>query len=89
MSAAPTAAAFWSTASSEAREDREVEEGELLGLSSGEMLADEVGVESVVANRRRAVSEGRAVVVMVGRGGRAQAQEQVPVLGVLKESGRW
>jgi hypothetical protein len=42
-----------------------VEDGEDLGLSSGEMLADEAGVESVVTIRRRAASAGKAVVVMV------------------------
>ena len=46
----------------EAREDSEVEDEEGRGLSAGEMLAEEVGVESVVASRRRAASCGRAVV---------------------------
>jgi hypothetical protein len=40
--------------SSEAREDSEVEDEEGRGLSAGEMSAEEVGVESVVASRRRA-----------------------------------
>ena len=55
-------------ASSEARDDSEVDEGEARGLSNGEMLAEEVGVESTaseVANRRRAVPCGRGVVDMV------------------------
>jgi hypothetical protein len=41
-----------------------VEEGEDLGLSRGEMLVEEAGVDSVVAIRRRTASEGRAVVLM-------------------------
>lgn len=57
-------------ASSEASEDREVEDGDDRGLSIGEMLVEVVGVESAVARRRRAVSEGRAVVVMAMSRGR-------------------
>ena len=41
-----------------------MEEGEDLGLSMGEMSVDVAGVESAVAMRRKAVSDGRAVVVM-------------------------
>jgi hypothetical protein len=48
--------------SSEAREDSEVEDEEGRGLSAGEMSAEEVGVESVVASRRRASSCRKAVV---------------------------
>jgi hypothetical protein len=48
--------------SSEAREDSEVEDEDGRGLSAGEMAAEEVGVESVVASRRRAASCGKAVV---------------------------
>ena len=52
--------------SSEARDEREVEEAEGRGLSAGEMLAEEVGVESVVASLRRAASwGGRAVVDII------------------------
>lgn len=51
--------------SSEAREDKEVDDGEGRGLSAGEMLADELGVESAVGRRRRAALCGRAVVDMV------------------------
>ena len=40
----------------EDREDR--------GLSIGEMSVDVPGVESAVASRRRAISDGRAVVVI-------------------------
>lgn len=46
----------------EANEDREVEDEEGRGLSVGEMSAEEVGVESVVAIRRRAASCSKAVV---------------------------
>lgn len=46
----------------EAREDSEVDEEDGRGLSAGEISADEVGVESVVASRRRAASCGKAVV---------------------------
>jgi hypothetical protein len=53
------------TTSSSEREDNDVEEGELLGLSRGEMLVEEFGVDSVVADRRRAASECRAVVAMI------------------------
>jgi hypothetical protein len=42
-----------------------VEDLDVLGLSRGEMLADEVGVDSVVANLRRAASLGSAVVLMM------------------------
>ena len=56
---------FRGAVSSEAREDKEVDEGEDLGLSRGEMFAEEAGVESAVANRRRTASEGSAEVVMV------------------------
>ena len=42
--------------SSDAREDREVEDEEGRGLSAGEMSTEEVGVESFVANRRKAAS---------------------------------
>ena len=52
-------------ASSEASEERDVDEGDDRGLSAGEMLVDVAGVESVVAMRRAAVSDGRAVVLMV------------------------
>ena len=38
-----------------------MEEGEDRGLSIGEMLVEVAGVESAVARRRRAVSDGRAV----------------------------
>lgn len=48
--------------SSEAREDNEVDDEDGRGLSAGEMSAEEVGVESVVASRRRAAACGRAVV---------------------------
>ena len=48
--------------SSGASEESEVEDEEGRGLSEGEMSAEEVGVESVVACRRRATSCGRAVV---------------------------
>lgn len=51
--------------SSEARDEREVEEGEDRGLPMGEILAEEVGVESAVANRRRAGPEATAVEVML------------------------
>ena len=50
--------------SSEAREDNEVEDEEGRGLSAGEMLVEEDGVESVVASLRRAASCGRAVVAI-------------------------
>ena len=46
----------------EAREDSEVEEAEGLGLSAGEMVVEEVGVESADATRRTAASCRRAVV---------------------------
>lgn len=46
----------------EASEESEVEDEEGRGLSAGEMSAEEVGVESVVASRRRAGPRGRAVV---------------------------
>jgi hypothetical protein len=46
----------------EASEESEVEDEEGRGLSAGEMLVEDVGVESVVASRRRAASCGRAVV---------------------------
>lgn len=46
----------------EAREDSEDDEEDGRGLSAGEISADEVGVESVVASRRRAASCGKAVV---------------------------
>ena len=55
--------------SSEAREDRDVEEAEGRGLSAGEMSAEDIGVESVVsvlASRRRTASCGSAVVDMTG-----------------------
>ena len=65
---------FWATASSEPRDDNEVDEGEFRGLSRGEILAEDEGVESVVAKRRRAASEGRAVVVMVVLGVAVQAR---------------
>lgn len=48
--------------SSEARDDSEVEEEEGRGLSEGEMLAEEAGVESVVGSRRIGASCCRAVV---------------------------
>jgi hypothetical protein len=51
--------------SPEAREDSEVEDEEGRGLSAGEMSAEEVGVESAVASRRRSASCGKAVVDMV------------------------
>jgi hypothetical protein len=41
-----------------------VDDGDDRGLSIGEMSAEVVGVLSVVASRRRAVSDGSAVVVM-------------------------
>lgn len=50
----------------EAREDSEVEEAEGRGLSAGEMVAEEVGVESADATRRTAASCGRAVVDIAG-----------------------
>ncbi len=56
---------FWGEASSEPREDNDVDEGDDLKLSRGEMVVEEAGVESVVVVRRRAASEGKAVVVMV------------------------
>jgi len=52
--------------SSEARDERDVDDAECLGLSAGEISAEDVGVDSVVASRRRAVSDSKAVVVMVG-----------------------
>ena len=52
--------------SSEARDDSEVEEEEGRGLSEGEMLAEEAGVESVVGSRRRGASCSRAVVDIAG-----------------------
>jgi hypothetical protein len=62
---------FVATASSEAREDNEVDEGEDLGLSRGETLAEEAGVESVVVEvairRSRTASLGTAVDAMVGK----------------------
>ncbi len=63
--------ALTATASSEAREDKEVDEGEDLGLARGETLAEETGVDSVVevlvAIRRKTASRGNAVVeAMVG-----------------------
>lgn len=45
-----------------------MDEGDDLGLSRGEMLAEETGVESVVAIRRRIASLGKAVVAMVLEG---------------------
>ena len=51
--------------SSEASEESEVEDEEGRGLSAGEMFVEDVGVESVVASRRRAASCGRAVVDIV------------------------
>jgi hypothetical protein len=56
---------FGRGSASEASEDNEVDEGEDLGLSRGEMLAEDMGVESVVAMRRRIASEGSAVEVML------------------------
>jgi len=56
--------------SSEASEESEVEDEEGRGLSAGEMLVEEVGVESVVASRRRAASCGKAVVDIVEEMGR-------------------
>jgi hypothetical protein len=52
-------------ASSDARDEREVDEGDDRGLSIGEMSVEVVGVDSVVCMRRRAASLGRAVVVML------------------------
>ena len=54
----------------EASEESDVEDEEGRGLSAGEMLAEEVGVESVVASRRRAASCGRAVVDIAEEMGR-------------------
>jgi len=59
--------AFCCTTSASEREDSEVEEGEDLGLSRGEILVEEAGVDSVVAKRRRAASDCRAVVAMVSQ----------------------
>lgn len=56
---------FWVATSSSERDDNEVEEGDVLGLSRGEILAEELGVESVVADLRRALSDCRAVVAMM------------------------
>ena len=52
-------------ASSDARDDNDVEEGDDRGLSIGEMFADEDGVDSVVAKRRRADPEATPVLVIV------------------------
>lgn len=46
-----------------------MDEGEDLGLARGEMLVEDVGVDSVVAIRRTVSSEGIAVEVMVDRWG--------------------
>lgn len=46
----------------EAKEDNEVEDEDGRGLSAGDIFVEEVGVESVVASRRRAASCGKAVV---------------------------
>lgn len=53
---------------SEAREEREVEEGEARGVSAGEILAEDAALLEVVevGTRRRPSSEGKAVVDMVG-----------------------
>lgn len=51
--------------SSDAREDKDVEDAEGRGLSMGEMLAEEAGVESAVASLRRTASCGKAVVDML------------------------
>lgn len=46
-----------------------MDEGEDLGLARGEMLVEDVGVDSVVVIRRTVSSEGIAVEVMVDRWG--------------------
>ena len=56
---------FFVDASSDARDDNDVEEGDDRGLSIGEMLAEEDGVDSVVAKRCRADPEATPVLVMV------------------------
>jgi hypothetical protein len=77
--------------SSEAIDDRDVDEGLARGVSDGEMFvegADDAGVDSAVSKRRRgAVSDGSAVVVaMAICWGTPSRKEGVE--GVLKRLGR-
>ena len=55
--------------SSEAREESDVDEGEALGVSDGEMLAEEATLLEVVeaGTRYRTALGGSAVVDMVGK----------------------
>ena len=53
------------SSTSDVAEDMDVVEGDRRGLSAGDMLTDEAGVESWVATRRKADSTGRAEVVMI------------------------
>ena len=80
------------TRSSEAMEDSEVAEEHGRGLSTGEILADEVGVESEVAIRRTTVrGSGGAVVDMVGNLGSRRLRvpkDKGDVLGFCRDSGR-
>ena len=75
--------------SSEAIEDRELEEGLARGVSEGEMFVEgteEAGADSVVSKRRRgAVSDGKAeVVAMVMMCWNSSKQEVVRLKDFLK-----
>ena len=52
-----------------------MDEGDERGLSRGEMSVEVVGVESAVSNRRRAVPDGSAVVVISVRSREAEMQK--------------